>query len=198
MPSSFEKQKLLADVLQDGNYEQFRRDLLRQTRQEFRRQHRRRARGALPWLALAATLLLGMFLGQRYLPQGSSLRTKTMTAQLPAMVPVESGGAASSASPSDPAALEELAPPVVEPAPVFEIVQTSPLPESAVIRSVAQRSLIVTTDPRGLPPHLIVQTTEPTETVTDDQLLALFPNRPAGLIQLPTDEKLFVLGPPRE
>ncbi len=87
---------------------------------------------------------------------------------------------------------------MVEPAPVFEIVQTSPLPESAVIRSVAQRSLIVTTDPRGLPPHLIVQTTEPTETVTDDQLLALFPNRPAGLIQLPTDEKLFVLGPPRE
>lgn len=163
---SFKKEQLLSDVLREGDYEEFRRAVFEAGKHELKRKRW----NARPWLAAAAMLVLGILLGQSLLGDRSA--------------PVQI-----TASPKqEPITTTE------ETRPFLEVVRSAPLRDSAVVRSVARQSVLVSTDARGLPARMLVRSGGDTETVNDAELLALFPNQPVGFVMSASGERRFVMG----
>ena len=172
MRSSFEKQKLVRDVLHEGDYDDFREKVFRETRREFRRGHRRRL---LPWIALAGCVLVSGFLVSTWFPRANRKAAGPKPSILPGDVNREVTHAAET---------------------FFTVVETVSLPDSAVVRSVAQQSLIVSTDGRGLPSRIVAVSSPAAApaTLNDQQMLALFANRPVGFMEDSSGQRFFILG----
>lgn len=172
MPSS-EKEKLLQDILNGADYERFRADVLRASTHEFRRHHRKKSVRVV--LGLAACLSAVVL-------SASVLLMAHRSNPLPA---AQTGRF--TPAPSQ----------LTKPA-VFEIVQSQPLPDSMVVRSVQDRRKVIDTIP--LPPHssLVFQTSQVRVPELDDsELIALFSRQPAGFIAYGHERRFILLGPPQ-
>jgi hypothetical protein len=115
---SSEKEKLLNELIAEGDYQQFREELLASTAKEFRRAHRKSS-GKL-WLALAACVALTAVLSMQFFS------------------PKQKQTVASVSTPSQAPLLNPKFAPV-------EIVTSKPIPDSDVIRTVPSQALIVRT-----------------------------------------------------
>lgn len=166
MPSS-KKETLLREVLEQGDYVGFKARLLEESVGQFRRDHQPR-RSHVP-LALAAALLFAATLVPFILDH-----------------PVEQ--AANNVPPATPVIV-----PAAEAVPL--IVETKPLPPAFVVRTVPDRGLTVQTPHTRLQPGMLVISTINTPAIDDHELLALFPNRGAGFIEIDGERRLFVSAP---
>jgi len=140
---SSEKEKLLRDVIAEGDYKQFREELLRSTTREFRRAHRKHS--GKTWLALAAMIAFMAVLGAQFFSRNQK--------QSAASIPNKSQNMASHPESAH-----------------MEIVTSTPLADSAVIRTVPSQALVVRTR-ISLPE------------ISDAQLLAMFKDQGAGFVE---------------
>lgn len=166
MPSA-KKETLLSDVLEQGDYGHFKARLLEESVGQFQRAHQPR-RSHVP-LALAAALLLAATLVPFLLDRAVEQAAHNVQPATPVIVPA------------------------AEPAPL--IVETRPLPPAFVVRTVPDRGLTVHTPHTRLHPGMLVTTTMNTPAIDDHELLALFPNRGVGFVEIDGDRRLFVSTP---
>lgn len=81
--------------------------------------------------------------------------------------------------------------------PVIDRIQTTKLETIEVVRSVADRTLIITTpNYRRDAVEFIVSDTATVERVNDSELLALFPDETLGFVATPQGKKLVVFAEP--
>src|SRR5436190_5576403 len=146
------KEKLLKDVVAEGDYAGFRQRVLHETSGEFRKYHGKR--GGKVWLALAAMIAFGAFIWIQLF----ATREKTIVAETP--------------KPRMNAVQSALG---------VEIVETKPIPDSDVIRTVPSQSLVVRT-----------KVTLPE--ISDAQLLAMLKTRGAGFVRNDRGRHLVIMG----
>jgi hypothetical protein len=158
MPTS-ERETLLLDVLRDPNYEAFRREALDLCRCELRRGRRK----VIPvpfWMAIAAALLMVAFLA------GRSRR------------PEQTAPVTASVAPAPP----------TDGRPLIAWVYTQALDPLHVVRSFpdSRVSFSTSTAPftaRRQQIEIVHSTTASFTEINDEQLLAMFPDQPAGFVQ---------------
>jgi hypothetical protein len=154
-----DKENLLREVIDEGDYQEFRETLLQSTTRQFRRSHRRVS--FRYWLALAAALTVAAMLLALYAPWKSPAPFVT---RAPAAAPPEASTSL-----------------IVETTPgVTPIVRSRAFDDLDVVRSVPDLSRVVTTR-RKFPE------------MSDEQLLALFKNEPAGFVRVNGVRKFILL-----
>lgn len=174
MPSS-DKQKLLHDVLREGeDYQRFRSDVLRASTHEYRRYHRKKTLYLTLALAACAAFLLVL----------SAFFYSNRPSTPPLYQANFSGSSRAHSTPSQPAT-PTLPSSATDAPKTFELVETTPPPPIFVVRSVLDQSILVHTTPFFLP------------TINDTELLALFSDRPTAFVHSGSQKHFLILGPPR-
>jgi hypothetical protein len=183
---SSDHERLLRDVLAEGDYQKFKKELLRKTTAEFRRVHRRRV-WFVPW-ALAASVTIAGCAWYLFTPR--AVQQPATQAHLREAAP-ERAWIVRTRTPRDRLFVRSSSATnfIVSSGP-SRVVSVNSSPESlAVIPTSEAEHLAVTTDGHSLPPL-----------ISDQELFRLFADRPAGFVQGRDGQKQFVLlaAPSRE